>query len=412
MSPGASDTVVVSGLGVVNPGFWGVDEAKRAFADPDPRPVEVDRSAGYHRNGSPRLALLVDASRQADWLKPMAARRMSPASRFAVCAALMAVRDAGLDVGDLEGETAVILGTGYGAATITERILRQIFLEGPEAVSPALFTESVANAPAAQIALALKARGANITVTQRRASVAVALERALTLLRKGRAYRVMVGAVDELNPLLHAVLGRVGALARPDVDGQEQAHPFDERASGWIAAEGAAVALLERADTAAERRARVHARVVASGTAFDPTAPRNGWSRSPDILARALQGFLERHDVPLQGIDRVVSSACGHRASDRLEAGILQRVWGDRELPAVLVPAATAGCHGGGLMAGAVLAAAGCQFGATPGFSSAMSGVRLAPHDGRKLAPPGRTVAISAAAGGSAGWTVLEGPPR
>ena len=154
-------SVVISGLGVVMSEAWGSDEARLAFLTADPRPVDVDRSGGYHRDGSAQKALLVDAGRVGEWLKPMAARRMSPGSRYAVCASLMALSDAGLEPHSGRGKTAVVMGTTYGAAFITEKILSQILIENPEAVSPALFTESVANAPAAQIALAVGARGAN-----------------------------------------------------------------------------------------------------------------------------------------------------------------------------------------------------------------------------------------------------------
>lgn len=403
------EPVVITGLGVVNSGFWGVEEAELAFAEPDPRPVEVDRSGGYHPEGGPRLAMLVDVARQKEWIAPMAARRMSPASRFAVCAALMAVEDAGLEKSDLEGSTAVILGTAFGAASTTERILRQIFCEGPEAVSPALFTESVANAPAAQIALAVKARGANITVTQRQVSVAVALERALAELNAGRVKRVLVGAVDEMNPLLHAVLCRFGALAEPDDSGAEVAGPFDRDSTGWFAAEGAAVALLEHADVAAERGARARARLVAAGSAFDPTAPRNGWGREAAILAAGLGDFLKRGATSMSSIDRIVCSAGGLREADRLEALLMREVWQSETLPAVLAPAAYAGYHGGAVFAGAVLAAGGCAFGATPGFRQAFLDGGVTPHDGRSLPSPEHTLMITTAAGGSAGWAIIGG---
>ena len=64
---------------------------------------------------------------------------------------------------------AVVLATAYGPSSVTEELEEQILLQGPEAASPALFAESVANAPAAQVARITGARGANLTVTAREA---------------------------------------------------------------------------------------------------------------------------------------------------------------------------------------------------------------------------------------------------
>lgn len=401
-------SIVISGLGVVMSGAWGSDEAEALFSKADPRPADVDRSAGYHRDGGARKALLVESGRVGEWLKPMAGRRMSPASRFAVCASLMAVRDAGMEPDGGQGKTAVVLGTTYGAAFITEKILRQILIENPESVSPALFTESVANAPAAQIALAVGATGANNTVTQRQVSVIAALNQASGLLRRGAAERVFVGAVDEMSPLLHAILDRFGALARSGVDGMEWGRPFDARANGWLGAEGAAVALLEREEDVQKRRGSFRARLVGAGTAFDPDAPRSGWGTAPGPRAKALKAFLAQNGVVPSGVDRVVCSAGGLREADRLEAKLIQEAMGGNPMPPILVPAATAGSQGGALLSGAVLATGGSAFGATPGFAVADREAGIVPHDGRPLVDPKTVLVTACAPGGSAGWALLE----
>ncbi len=399
--------IVISGLGVVMSGAWGWDEAESLFSAADPKPVNIDRSAGYHREGGSQKALLVDSGRMGEWLSPMAARRMSPASRFAVCASLMAFHDAGLEPQSEEGTTAVVMGTTYGAAFVTEKILRQILLEGPESVSPALFTESVANAPAAQIALAVGAKGANNTVTQRQAGVVAALKQGVGLLRRGVAERVLVGVVDEMAPLLHSILDRFGGLASPEENGAEVGRPFDARGSGWLGADGAAVAVLEPEDVVRRRGGSFRARVLGAGMAFDPGAPRSGWGTVPGPRAKALAVFLTDRGISSRNIDRVVCSAGGLPEADRLEARMIREVLGEQSLPPVLAPAASAGNHGGALLAGSVLAAAGATFGPTPGFALPDREAGIVPHDGRALPPPEMVLLTVCAPGGSAGWALL-----
>jgi 3-oxoacyl-[acyl-carrier-protein] synthase II len=334
---------------------------------------------------------------------------MSAVSRFAVCAAKMAIEDARSDPAEDGENTAVILSTAYGAANISEQILRQVFLENPMALSPALFTESVANAPAAQIALSCGARGANITVTQNQAGPAIALSQALTELRTARAERVLVAAADEMTPLMHAILDRFLALARPDDQGDERARPFDRDRTGWLASEGAAVAVLELESTARDRGAPILAEVMAAGSAFDPWSPRCGWSRNPATLASSLSRFLEENGRSPADIDILVSGACGHRGADRLEGGLLKTIWQRAVLPPVLAPAAVSGAHGGSLLAGSILAASGKHFGPTPSFENADPELGVVPHDGRKLPSPNCVLLTACAAGGAAGW-VLLGP--
>ena len=406
------DPVVVTGLGVVEPGAFGVEEAAARFADPRPEPEQIDRPEGLRPRCKSRLGLLVDRSRIGEWLPPMAARRMSVPSRFAVVAAKMAIQQAKLESSDLGEATAVVVATSFSSSETTEQILRQILLDSPEAISPAAFTESVANAAAAHIAITLGARGANITVTQREAGLPIALARAQAELLHGRTERVLVGATDELTPLLHAILGRAGALALPDENGVEVARPFDARRSGWMAAEGAVVAVLENESSARAREVPILARLVGSGSGFDPSAPRNGWSPNAETLLIGLREFLRRQGVEISAINRVVSGARGSPRGDALEAQILSGLWGEEELPSILAPAAVLGSYGGSLLSGAILAAAGRPFGPTPGFEELDKSIGVRPHDGRPLTPPELVLLVSCAVGGSAGWSLFGAPSR
>jgi len=409
---GASEGLViaVSGLGTVAAAGCGRERIAAAFRDATVALSPVARSEIYHRRRprSRRAALAsgVDLGR---WLSPRQARRMSPPSRFAVAAAKMALEDAGLEP-DPGGDNpwAVILSTAFGPASYTEGLLRQIFEQGPSAASPFLFTEAVANAPAAQVALACKAVGPNLTVTQREAGPLIALAHGAREVTLGRARCALVLAVDELDPLLHSVLERLRALAAAGKDGEEQARPFDRRRDGFLAAEGATVAVLEPESAVRARGGRVLARLRAQWSGFDPGASVTGWGRDPETLAGVLGRGLDRAGLSPADLDTIVSGASGSRGGDRLEALVLRRAWGEASLPPILVPKAVTGEHGGGLLAGAVLAAAGAPFGATPGFAEPDPDLGVVPHDGSPLPPPKRLLATALSSGGAAAWTVLE----
>jgi len=391
-------SVAITGIGFVGPPGCGAEAAASALARGEPVVRAMDGRAGYLPPGAPNTAALVDAEALAAHLPPGQARRMSPPARYAVAAARMAMARAGLEELEEEGgRAAVVLATAFGPASYTERLCRQIFLEGPEAASPSLFTECVASAAASQVAIACGAHGVNLTMAQREAGPVAAVLRAAHEAASGRARRALAGSVDEMTPLLHAALAQLRALGDP-------CRPFDRARAGTLAGEGATVLLLEREDEARARGARVLATVEAGVRAFDPTAGRAGWGHGGDLLARKLASGMGRAAIPPESVDAVVSGASGARTGDALEAAVL-RGWRDA-LPPVLVPKAVLGEYGGSLLAGALLAAQGRPFGPTPHFREPDEG-GVVPHDGRPLAPPARVLVTALASGGAAAWMVL-----
>lgn len=424
-----SRPLVVTGLGTVGAFGCGAESLEQALAAGVPTLTEIDRAAGYHLPESARKACLVFAAgvSLAGWLSPGEARRMSPPSKLAVAAARMALRRAGLggEPPAPQDATATVIATAFGPSSNSEGLLRQILLESPEAASPFLFTESVANAPAAQIAITARAHGPSVTVCQREAGPLLAVGQAAAAVAAGKAPRALTGAVDEMSPLLHALLDRFGALARSDSrsdsrsdarsdapGGEEMARPFDRRRSGFLAGEGATVLVLESEASAAARGAVPLARVLAWGSAFDPTATASDWGRGHEGLARGLRRTLARAGLAPADVDLIVSGASGARQGDRLEALTLRHAFcgSGRPLPPVLVPKAVTGEYGGGVLGAAVLAAAGARFGPTAGFGEPDPELGLVPHDGSPLPPPSTILATSLAAGGAAAWLVLGKP--
>lgn len=424
--------MVITGCGGVSAYGLGTEGLEAALQEGRPRLSEIDRSAGYHHaDPSARLALRASTQSLTPWLQPGEARRMSPPSKLAVTAARQALAMAGLAdpegrvAAEAEGDspgpgqaTAVVLANSFGPSSFTEHLMRQILLENPEAASPFYFTECVANAPAAQIAIAARARGANITVVQREAGPLLAVAKGAAEVASGRARRALVGAAEEMTPLLHSFLDRFGALSRGPrgsrgADGEgESARPFDRRRDGFLAAEGAVVWVLEREDDALERGARPIARVAGWASAFDPTAPPTDWGHGGPALARGLVRGLIRFGLAPAAIDRIVSGASGAVAGDRLEASVLSSAWEGETLPPILAPKGVTGEYGGGFLASALLAACGAPFGPTAGFAEADPELGLIPHDGRPLATPRRVLATGLAAGGAATWLVLESMPE
>jgi 3-oxoacyl-(acyl-carrier-protein) synthase len=408
-----NEQVVITGVGCVGPSGLGLEMMRVALREGAPALAAVEPMDGFHSDGGSRCAGKLQDKPYGSWLSPREARRMSPASRMAVCTARAALADAGLDKQAALGDgTAVCVGTSFGSTNYTVALLQQIRDAGPLSISPLLFMETVANAHAGQVALATGATGSNVTISQREASGLLAFGRAADLIRGGRAQRVLAGSVEEVSSICHGMLDRFRALARSTAtEDVERGRPFDVSRNGYVLSEGGFMCVMERAQEAQDRGASVYAKVAATARASDPSAPAADWGTGYGGLATRLTRRLRNQGVELESIDLIVSGASGSRRGDELEARVLRAAFG-ASLPTVLAPKAVTGEYGAGFLASALLALEPINWASTPGFETEDPQLLVTPHLGEPLSLATRILVTSLAAGGAACWLVLDSGAR
>ena len=71
--------LAITGVGAVTSSGTGIAAIEAALQGRAAPPVEVDRSAGYHRPGGSNRAFVATGVALGQWLSPLAARRMGPA---------------------------------------------------------------------------------------------------------------------------------------------------------------------------------------------------------------------------------------------------------------------------------------------------------------------------------------------
>lgn len=244
MKSGAPD-IVVTGLAAISAAGVGTLPLKEALAEGrsrlSPVPEEVLGVPGYRWGKA-------DTFRTADFMPPLKARRFDRASLFGVVAAGQALADAGLDLAAADRtRVGILLGCGFGGIANSEEFLRGYFEKGSDGLVPMLFPNTVPNAPASNASIELGLKGPNVTFVQRFCSAESALFMACRLLEEGRADVILVGGVDELNPVLLRGLKAAGQLRR----------------FGGGFGEGCGILVLERGDHARRRGARTVARLAA-----------------------------------------------------------------------------------------------------------------------------------------------------
>ncbi|RSM80102.1 beta-ketoacyl-[acyl-carrier-protein] synthase family protein [Kibdelosporangium aridum] len=259
--------------------------------------------------------------------------RLDRSSQFAVAAAVEAVGDAGLTASDWSApRVGVVLGNGIGGAATWEKQHRTLLEEGPKQVSGMLIPMLSINMSAGYVAMHLGVTGPNFVTATACASGTTAIGMARELLRSNACDVVITGGTEAcLVPSIVAGFSQMGALSK-NADIERASRPFDAERDGFVAAEGAAVLVLERVEDAVARNARIYARVTGYGASADAhhaTAP------DPEGAGAelALRSALRDANIGPADVQHVNAHGTSTPLNDMVESRMIQRVLGDR--PAV-----------------------------------------------------------------------------
>jgi len=137
-------------------------------------------------------------------------RRADRFTRMAVLAASDAWNQASASLADVPRErVGLIVSSGFGPHGRGFKFLDGLLDCGDEAALPTDFSHSVHGAPAAYITEILGLRGPSLSVTDFIAGFEHAVQLAQCWLAEGACDRVLVGAVEELGPVLRHCAGRM-----------------------------------------------------------------------------------------------------------------------------------------------------------------------------------------------------------
>jgi 3-oxoacyl-[acyl-carrier-protein] synthase II len=299
MSTSATD-VVVTGLGATTPlggdvaTTWDALLAGRSGVSR----ITDDWIKDFPAQLVARLA--ADPVEQIDRVR---ARRLDRSQQVAVIAAEEAWRDSGAgDAGVDPLRIAVVFGTGIGGALTLLNQDDVLEEKGPKRVSPFTIPMLMPNGPAAAVGLAVGAKGGVHAPVSACASGAEAIRWGLDLLRFDRADVVLVGGTEAcVHPLPMAGFAAMRAMSTRNDEPERASRPFDKARDGFVLGEGSAALVLERADAAKARGARIHARLAgAAGTAdgYDLVAPHpEGEGASRAITAAIRDAGLTTADI-------------------------------------------------------------------------------------------------------------------
>ncbi|KNZ32028.1 MAG: beta-ketoacyl synthase [Methylibium sp. NZG] len=336
--------VVVSGIGLVSPHG---DDNDAVFA-------ALMRGESAVRQVFPELAKPAAAATVAfdetRWFTKLQLAGVDRVSQLAVAAADLAVKDAGPGSVDADPERiGVYAGCGMGGAAALEAAYTVGHQGGR--VQPLTIPAFMLNAPAAHVAMRHRAQGPVLTYSVACASAAVAIAEAAKAVRCGEVDVAIAGGSEALIvPGVIIAWQAMQTLARftpgssadnsssgssdsspgssSDANADEAARscrPFAADRSGFVLGEGAAFLVLESAERARRRGARVYAELAGSGLSCDATH-----LTKPDAPGqqRALRAALAQAGLEPADIGYCNAHGTATKVGDVVESDALRAVWG------------------------------------------------------------------------------------
>ncbi|MEO1390802.1 MAG: beta-ketoacyl-ACP synthase [Cyanobacteria bacterium J06634_6] len=234
--------------------------------------------------------------------------------------AAAAWQDASVELADLRSgnATGVVVGSSRSHLQAWEAMALQ------QTQSPGQlkddWLQTLPHSPALLVANLLDARGPLLAPMAACATGVWAIAQAAELIRTGQCVRAIAGAVESpITRLTLAGFRKMGALANTGC------YPFDVAREGFVLGEGGALMVLESAEVAAQRGAKVYGQVLGIGitndshhvSSFDPTYTMG---------QRAVSLCLERSGLNAHEIDAVHTHGTSTAQNDRMEASLIHEI--------------------------------------------------------------------------------------
>jgi beta-ketoacyl-acyl-carrier-protein synthase II len=326
--------VVITGLGVIAPGGIGKD----AFWD---SMINARTQTG-----------LITAFDTSDFLSKVAAevRGFNPAVfgisdeeasgmdrylQFALAGAKLAVEDAGLKSGGLDGERCgVALANAIcGTKWMEEEFLR-VTMNGhgpidPALASPYLYDASIFNSPANFIAARYGLKGGACVISTGCTAGTDSAAYAYENIQLGLCDMMITGASEApITPIALAAFDVIKALSKHNDEPGAASRPFDRTRNGFVLAEGAGILVLEEYGHAARRGAKIYAEIAGFGStcnAYHMTdLPPDG-----EALARSIKMAMDEARINASDVDYISSHGSSTEQNDVFETNAIKTALGE-----------------------------------------------------------------------------------
>ncbi|WP_315117118.1 beta-ketoacyl-ACP synthase II [uncultured Clostridium sp.] len=325
--------VVITGMGAITPignnvdTFW--NNLKDGFCG-------IDFIKAFDtENFKAKLAAEVKDFNPEESIDRRDAKRMDRYCQFAVAAAVEAVKDANLDLDNIDKEKfGVVVGSGIGGIATVEKQQEMLLEKGPNKVHPLFIPMIISNMAAGNIAIKFGAKGICTTIVTACATGTNCIGEAYRMIQSGVADIIIAGGTEaSITPLSMAGFISLTALSKSR-DPKRASIPFDKERNGFVMGEGAGIVVLESLEHAKKREANIYAELVGYGSTCDAyhiTSPAPGGEGA----ARAMKIAIEEAGISTKEVSYINAHGTGTEYNDKFETEAIKSVFGDytKKLP-------------------------------------------------------------------------------
>ncbi len=221
-------------------------------------------------------------------------RRMDRTQMLALLAAGEALNDAGIEITeDNKYDVGAVVGSGIGGIVTVVQALQGFEARGHRGVSPVIVPALLHDGISSRVSMHFGLKGPNYNITAACATSNNSLGDAADLIRMGRANVMVAGGSEAcIMPMVISGFNNMKVLTNTEDIPEKASRPFDAQRDGFVAAEGAALLILEDLDHALARGAKIHAELTGYGhtsDAFHVTAPNPDGVDAAEAMRRALR---------------------------------------------------------------------------------------------------------------------------
>ncbi|MFN3273534.1 MAG: beta-ketoacyl-ACP synthase I [Paracoccus sp. (in: a-proteobacteria)] len=261
--------VVITGLGIVSPIGNTAEEVTESLRTGKSGIVAAPEYAehGFRSqvHGMPQIVL-------EDHIDKRNLRFMGPGAAYNFIAMEQAIKDSGLEEGDVSNpRTGLIMGSG-GPSTSNFFEAHRIVIEkgAPKRMGPFMVTRCMSSTNSACLATPFKIKGVNYSITSACATSAHCIGNGVEQIQLGKQDIVFAGGGEELDWTLSCLFDAMGAMSSKYNDTPETAsRPYDATRDGFVIAGGGGVVVLEELSHALARGAKIYAEVTGYGATSD-----------------------------------------------------------------------------------------------------------------------------------------------
>jgi len=258
------------------------------------------------------------------------ARKMDPFSQYAMIVADEAIKDSGLDLGQIDlARAGVIWGSGIGGLkTFQDEVASFALGDGTPRFNPFFIPKMIADISAGFISIKYGFRGPNFVTVSACASATNAMIDAFNYIRLGKADIFISGGSEAA--VTEAGIGgfnAMKALSQRNDSPETASRPFDKDRDGFVLGEGAGAIILEEYEHAKARGARIYAELVGGGMTADAyhiTAPHPEGEGAGNVMKFA----LEDAEMKPEDIDYINVHGTSTPLGDVSEVKAIQKVFG------------------------------------------------------------------------------------